>query len=98
MKRLSILFILVGSISFGYPLLQHAAAINQESIEKSSEESSQKGEFERNGEYIQKRAQELGIDTTGKDTEAILKEIKVNYIKKQALALGIDIEGKDTDT
>jgi hypothetical protein len=54
--------------------------------------------FKHNPEFIKKQAELLGIETDGKDTETISKEVRELIIKKRAEELGIDIKGKHLDS
>lgn len=54
--------------------------------------------FKHNPEFIKKQAESLGIETDGKDTETIAKEVRETIIKQKAKELGIDSDGKDMDT
>ncbi|MDP4084286.1 MAG: hypothetical protein Q8934_06675 [Bacillota bacterium] len=46
-------------------------------------------------EIIKKKAEKLGIETKGKDTKTIVKEMKEMKIKKAAKELGIPTDNKD---
>ncbi|MFJ5762474.1 hypothetical protein ACIQAA_25765 [Neobacillus sp. NPDC093182] len=54
-----------------------------------------RGHFKHDPEFIKKKAESLGIDSNGKDLEALAKEVWETEIKKDAKELGIATEGKD---
>ena len=49
-------------------------------------------------DQLKKKAEKLGIKTSGKDTATLFKEIRDAQVKKEAKKLGISTTGKDTDT
>ncbi len=53
------------------------------------------GKFRLNEEQVKKKAEELGIDSTDKDTRELAKEIMDAELEKKAKTLGLDTEGKD---
>jgi hypothetical protein len=53
--------------------------------------------FKHNPEFIKKQAESLGIETDGKDTETIAKEVRETIIKQKAKELGIDSNDKDLE-
>ncbi|WP_374055911.1 hypothetical protein [Rossellomorea sp. FM04394] len=53
------------------------------------------GKFHLNEEQLKEKAEELGIDSTDKDTRELAKEIMDAELEKRAKELGIETEGKD---
>ncbi|MEL3971699.1 hypothetical protein AAEO50_05335 [Rossellomorea oryzaecorticis] len=53
------------------------------------------GKFHLNEEQLQEKAEELGIDSTDKDSRELAKEIMDAELQKRAKELGIETEGKD---
>jgi hypothetical protein len=52
------------------------------------------GKFQLNEDELKEKAEELGIDTTDKDTRELAKEIMDAVLQKRAKSLGIDTDGK----
>ncbi|MCA0149588.1 hypothetical protein LCD52_12360 [Rossellomorea vietnamensis] len=53
------------------------------------------GKFLLNEDLLKEKAEDLGIDTTDKDTRELAKEIMDAELQKRADALGIDTDGKE---
>ena len=79
-RRLSIFLLSIGLITLGNTFIsaQYSENLQKESIHKGEHIHQEKSLF------IKQRAEEMGINTEGKETEAILKEIKTEYINMHA--------------
>lgn len=77
--------------------VQVFAAAEETTQAESSEVHGHKRHFKHNPEFLKKQAESLGIETDGKDTETIAKEVRETLIKKRAETLGIETKGKEFD-
>ena len=95
-------FALTVLLTFGAVGTATVFAMNEEGkMENSSvihHDQCSKGDFKHMEEFLLKKAKELGIETAGKDNEAIYKEIRHVLTVKHAKELGISTDGKDPTT
>lgn len=101
MKKKFVPFLMVSALTFGFISVESTFAadeIPQSELKQHSEEVHNHDKDHRMKlEYLQKRAEELGITTEGKDKKQLLKEIHEKIVIEKAKQLGIKTDGKDVD-
>jgi hypothetical protein len=113
MKKKRILtYVLTGALSVGILGALPAIAAEEEAantsvsavVEKETESAfgghrgGGPGKFHLDEEQLKEKAEELGIDSTDKDSRELAKEIRDAELEKRAKELGVETEGKDHRT
>ncbi|MGD6958306.1 hypothetical protein ACQCWA_11965 [Rossellomorea aquimaris] len=107
MNKKTLTYVLTGALSVGIigaiPALaaeEDTAKTNESAVVSGKSEfgghrGGGHGKFHQNEEQLKEKAEELGIDSTDKDTRELAKEIMGAELEKRAKEWGIETEGKD---
>jgi inhibitor of KinA sporulation pathway (predicted exonuclease) len=109
MKKKTLTYVLTGALSVGilgaipaFAAEEDSAKTNDSAVVSGKSEpefgghrGGGHGKFHLNEEQVKEKAEELGIDSTDKDSRELAKEIMDAELEKRAKDLGIETEGKD---
>jgi hypothetical protein len=107
MNKKTLTYVLTGALSIGilgaipaFAAEEDTAKTNESAVVSGKSEfgghrGGGHGKFHLNEEQLKEKAEELGIDSTDKDTRELAKEIMGAELEKRAKEWGIETEGKD---
>lgn len=99
MKKKTIGLALAGAISLGLVGGVPSLAAEQPVVTKDGQNMmNSHAKFRQHDDFLQKKAEELGISTDDKDFRTLAQEIREAQLKKEANEFGISTDGKDFRT